>query len=207
MGLAVLDADPANPSGMAWCNMGGEYDSAKNTLGYTEPTDYCVNCRCICCDPNNHCNDEAKIACRVHIRLKVYVYKTHLDTAPERTRRLFGDISRIYGHEQLHVRNLLAIAQVIKDSLTKLESTYGCQNVRDCAINATRIEANAKQLLHQDVWGEGHKPRTPRVRPSPLPEENTPYDPMGGVFPRTSDCTKPNTVNPFDPGKECRTRE
>lgn len=199
-GLSELDADPASEAGAAWCDTSLDNNAKVQrvvNMGRTDPQVFRAECKCTCCeddkfndDRRNECSE--KIACRVTVRLQIQIDKDAWDKSkwPGSLMRLFRNLGRVYGHEQLHVRNLLSIAKKVNDELTTIETAVGCTDPANCALKAAEAAKNANAKLARGLVDELH----PRATP---PLDSTPYDPVGGVFPAKSDCTKPTKVNPF----------
>ena len=106
----------------------------------------------------------------------------------------FRNLGRAYGHEQLHVRNVLQYAGKINDELSKVEQSVGCVKPDECESAAKKAAADANGKLNKFKAGE----REHTFNPTPAKE--TPYDPIT-PFPAKSDCSKPGKVKPFDKKK------
>jgi RHS repeat-associated protein len=179
LGYAILDAEPTDPSSAKWCNR----PLPRDVLGRTIPDAYSVKCYCVCCD-SNYCNPKRKIHCRVNVRLDISISEANIGNAPRKWTK-----ENVYGHEQLHIKNLLENAREVLGLLTNAENTIGCISVESCPDRAKTMENVANGWMKKYLKEEAKHKR-------PHPKDNEPYDPINGKMP-AEDCSGTSRITPF----------
>jgi len=196
---------------MDWCSVGTKYpnDGPKNgkdraehdkrdydpihglesgDYGETVPISFKVVCVCDCCDKE-----------KMHYALKCTVQSyLKMKLSPKNIKANRKRLAGAYGHEQLHVQNLLATAENVAKVAEAFEKTQGCATLGSCVSKASVAQAATNTLMNVALSIE-RKHKHPSGHPA---KGSTKYQPIG-IVPMKSDCKSPGTPKLIKPGEKC----
>ena len=202
-GRHKLLLSPTTGDDAPWCAVNDDKELKKSPLkpkeyGYCQPIVYAVECVCDCCENefDSTCKPKKKVNCTVIAWLKIWINVPVAKTLKRDPSVGGGGVTGTYGHEQLHLQNLIDAANAALKAIEN-NAPKNCLGSGLCESKwAPEIQKLAQDILNtrKAIEGghdtsQGSPPRFGQVKP-----KNKLPDP---------DCSKRGDTPDFPAAKEC----
>lgn len=202
-GRHQLLLSPTTADDAPWCAVEDDKQLKKSPLkpkeyGYCQPIVYSVECVCDCCEKelDKDCKPKKKVNCTIIAWLKIWINVPLAKTLKRDPAVGGGGVTGTYGHEQLHLQNLIDAANAALKAIEN-NAPKDCLGFGLCESKwAPEMQKLAQNILNtrKAIEGghdtaQGSPPRFGQVKPkNKLPP---------------SDCSKPGDPPDFPAAKKC----